>query len=221
MIKKYFYKIIVISIIFFSAMIFTHIVFAADINVVSSSQAGMYDVMLSLSPNESINAIDGTIIFNENVTAVPNINTSNSIVSMWVKKPFVSGNSINFSGIIPGGFSVMYNQFSGETSRQGKLFSIIFPFVKNVDSYTFNLDSTYVYLNDGHGTKVAISPKDIVLLAPDHANDLSSNATPVTNNGSSSFKLRIFLIVCFILFLLACLYLIKRVYYHIHKILRK
>lgn len=221
MVKKYFYKIIITVVSLFGMILSSHTAFAADISVVSTSRAGIYAVVLSVAKNESINAVDGSIIFNENATVVPSIGTSDSIISLWIHKPSVSGNSVNFSGIIPGGFSALYDQFGGTPSTEGKLFYIIFPFAKNFSSYTFTFDSTSLYLNDGHATKIMMPSKSVTLPASNNKNDFSKDMditnTTVSSLSSSPNPLVIF-IVSLIIFFIVCFYLTKKMYNYMHKL---
>ena len=109
----------------------------------------------------------------------------------------------------------MYDQFGGSPEMEGRLFSIVFPFTANASSYTFTFDSTFVYLNDGLGTAVVISPKSITLPASASQNNFSTNnsivVTPVSNS-SRPFNLLIIFIVCVIIFLLVFFYWVKKKY---------
>ena len=183
-----------------SIFLWSHDVFAASINVVSSSRAGVYDVVLYMAKHESINAVEGTVLFSESIKAIPKIETADSIIPLWVKQPTVSGSSVNFSGIIPGGFSVLYDQFGGQPKSYGKLFSIAFPFAKNVKSYIFTLDSTYLYPNDGRGTRIIIPYKNITLPVSTDKNDFPFNTdttpSPASNNSPIIFLLFIIVLFC-------------------------
>lgn len=223
MVKKYPYKIIFISIAGISVLLCSHAVFAADINIVSSSTAGRYDVMLSTDADETINAVEGTILFDENSMVAPHIEKGQSIIPLWITEPAVSGNSINFSGIIPGGFSVLYDQFGAKPQREGKLFSIIFPFAKNVASYTFTLDSISVYRNDGHGLAIIIPSKSITLPAAADTGDIGNNN--LTHAPGSTAPVQTNAVILFIAFLVVllpiCYYLIRKTHRHMRKILKK
>lgn len=225
MLKKYFYKIITVLFIFTGIISYSHVAFAATIDVVPSLSAGVYDVVLSVNNKESINAVSGTVIFNENISVIPTIETNNSIVSLWVDKPSVSGNSINFSGIIPGGFSLLYDQFGDNPQQTSKLFSIVFPFVKNINSYTFTVDSSSAYLNDGHGTEIIIPSKSITLPASSNINDfavVNSNnninlSIPSTSTKSITFS-NIYIII--VLLILVC-FLVERKYHFLRNFFKK
>src|SRR3989344_699365 len=52
------------------------------------------------------NAIEGKILFDQDILEIQEINDGNSILNFWVEKPHLeSDGSIVFSGIIPGGFN--------------------------------------------------------------------------------------------------------------------
>ena len=208
MVKKYFYT---VMFILFYAVIFSRFTLAADVNIVTSPHAGVYDVILSLNKNESINAVQGSILFDENSMVLPSIETKESIIALWTEKPAVFVNVINFSGIIPGGFSLLYDQFGGKPAAAGKLFSIAVPFNKKFNSYTFTFDSVSLYRNDGQATEIKIPYKSFTVPASIDKNDFSSNTifTPLPFLGNSSNAQFIFLILL-VLFLIVFYYLIKR-----------
>jgi LPXTG-motif cell wall-anchored protein len=220
MVKKYFYKIIIVSIVCF----YSQAVFAAGIDIVSSSRAGVYDVFLYTAKNESVNAIEGTIIFNENTILAPSLETNNSIISLWVKQPFISGNSIAFSGIIPGGFSVIYDQFGGQPATRAKLFSIIFPFAENVSSYNFIIDSAFAYANDSRGTTIKVPSKSITLPASTDKNDFPDNIDTTNTIGphtSNTQNTPIIFIAGLVIFVIIFFYFVKRTRHHIRGIPKK
>ena len=53
---------------------------------------------------EEINALEATLVLPEGVY-VSRIETGNSVVLFWVEAPKLTGNTMTFSGITPGGFS--------------------------------------------------------------------------------------------------------------------
>jgi hypothetical protein len=64
-----------------------------------------FRVNIGISTNqESLNAIEGMLVFPPNLLLVESINFSSSIISLWVEQPKVSTTGvIAFSGAIPGG----------------------------------------------------------------------------------------------------------------------
>jgi hypothetical protein len=216
MVKEYFYKIIIIFIFILSA----NRVFAANINVVPGKQAGSYDVIISLNESESFNAISGAIILSGNVSA-PSIDIKDSIIPLWTEKPSISDNKINFSGIIPGGFSVMYDQFGGQPKREGKLFSIVFSSAQNVTVYTFITSSIKIYANDGHGTVTSLPLNTFTWPVTTNKNVLENSTISMPQSASFHLKSQYFFIFLLALFLAVCFYLAKKTHRHIKKIFKK
>ncbi|MBU4256970.1 cohesin domain-containing protein [Patescibacteria group bacterium] len=103
--------------------------------------------------NEEINAIEGKIIFPQDLLKIKKINDGNSIINFWidpvrncvsngVKKP----NEICFSGITPGG----YNDI------QGLIFSITF-LAKKGGNGAIEFTGVKVLRNDGKGTEAPLT----------------------------------------------------------------
>lgn len=73
---------------------------------------------------ESDNAFSGDIVFPENIELV-STSLEESVISTWVKAPVASGNSVNFLGITPGGFSGVIDPFTARV-LPGVIFSMKF-----------------------------------------------------------------------------------------------
>jgi len=93
------------------------------------------------SEQESINAVEGKIVFPADILDLKEIRDGNSIINFWVEEPKNSGNEIIFSGIIPGGYQ--------ETN--GLIFSAIFEAKKDGAS-VIEVKDAKILLNDGKGT---------------------------------------------------------------------
>ncbi len=114
--------------------------------------------------NEEINALEGLIIFPQELLELKEIRDGNSFVKFWIERPRIetllrqgfggqAGGEIIFSGITPGGYK----------SDKGFIFSIIFQ-AKTSGEGTINFESVRVLKNDGQGTpvQVRISPYQFV-----------------------------------------------------------
>jgi len=157
MIKNRKFKII-LSIILFSIFYFlfsTFPVYAAELFFEPKSQevrmGQQFQVDLFLdAKDEKINAIEGKIVFPKNLLVVKEILEGNSIINLWVEKPYLKDNEIIFSGIIPGGFKgVLSPYYKGY--KPGKILSLIFQAIANGEGL-ITLKDTRVLLNDGLGT---------------------------------------------------------------------
>jgi hypothetical protein len=95
---------------------------------------------------ETINAVEGRLLFPDAAVEVSRITDGGSVIVLWLERPTVQGSSIAFSGIVPGGFA-------GES---GELFSVTFR-GRAPGEGTVELTDQRVLLNDGQGTETAVS----------------------------------------------------------------
>ncbi|PIZ92419.1 MAG: hypothetical protein COX82_04840 [Candidatus Magasanikbacteria bacterium CG_4_10_14_0_2_um_filter_41_10] len=121
-------------------------VFAADIFVEAENShinlANTFEVNFFLdTQGVDINALEGNVVFPEQLIAVKDIKDGNSLVNFWVERPHVTNGTVPFSGIIPGGFE----------SKRGLMFSIIFQ-PKQTGTGDITVHDMQVLLNDGNGT---------------------------------------------------------------------
>ncbi len=147
---KSMYKNFTIKFIIFSFLlsVCANSVFAADISMKSDSSdikmGDIYTVSVLLdTKSESINTIEGDVLYDDKGMEVVFIDTSASFVNLWVEKPMVSTpGRIHFSGMTPGGVSV----------PAGNIFDIAFRSNKT-GSFTLSMSNVALYLNDGLGSK--------------------------------------------------------------------
>ncbi|OGF20510.1 hypothetical protein A2316_01650 [Candidatus Falkowbacteria bacterium RIFOXYB2_FULL_38_15] len=95
--------------------------------------------------DEDINAIEGKIIFPEEIISLKEIRDGNSIINFWIDKPKNSNGEIMFSGIIPGGYS----------DKKGLVFSAVFQSLKEGQGI-FGINNVKILKNDGEGTEANI-----------------------------------------------------------------
>lgn len=100
---------------------------------------------------EIINAIEGKIFFDMAVQNCSAESGAKSIINIWLEKPSVKAGVINFSGIIPGGFS-----------GSGELLSIACHEIsgKEIKQLSLAKNDFLIYLNDGAGTLADVSISD-------------------------------------------------------------
>lgn len=142
-------KKLVILIWFSIALIFGFLIipqaFAAELSIKAASPAENNELKVDIlldSNGEEINAIEATLVFPANILQLKNINDGDSVISLWIRRPQIgtSSSAINFSGIIPGGYS-----------GKGKIFQVTFAIVGNGFA-DFALRDARVLLNDGVGS---------------------------------------------------------------------
>lgn len=77
----------------------------------------IFEVNLILNTeDETINAIEGAIIFPADLLILNDIRDGNSIINFWIEKSASSDGQFNFSGIVPGGY----------IGKEGQIISLIF-----------------------------------------------------------------------------------------------
>jgi len=108
-------------------------IFAVDLNISSD--------------NENINVVEGYLNFDKEKLEVKEITSGGSIFSLWLKPAIFSNETgeISFIGGTPNGFQ----------GKNGKILKIIFLAKKEGEAIVELLDNSFVFLNDGYGTKTA------------------------------------------------------------------
>lgn len=107
---------------------------------------------------ENINAIEGSVVFDNNIFFLKEIRDADSVVSLWIKNPAAGNTSgvIDFSGITPGGYN--------SQDQKGKIFSLVFSATKE-GAGMFTVSDSVALLSDGQGTKAeaTFAPATIVV----------------------------------------------------------
>jgi len=122
---------------------------AASIHIESEKGADISlgeDTKISVlisTQGETINAFEGKIEFEEQSFSFFDFQMQKSITSLWIKQPEVDSGVIEFSGMIPGGF----------TGEESELFSFVI-IGKKPGKGDVTLSSSAIYLHDGDGTKI-------------------------------------------------------------------
>jgi len=105
--------------------------------------------------DESVNAIEGEILYPEGALKLERIKSGSSIINFWIDEPKDEGGKIKFSGIIPGGFDGVLVPFKKERIS-GKILSLQFRTLNSSDGAVF-LENSRVLLHDGHGTEASLT----------------------------------------------------------------
>src|SRR3989344_1045090 len=105
------------------------------------------------SSNEKINAIEGIVVFPNDLIDFVEVYDNNSMVTAWVEKPSLkNSNQINFSSIIVGGFDGLIDPFQPENKKAGTIANFVFR-TKKEGTGSFEIENGAVYLHDGNGTR--------------------------------------------------------------------
>ena len=156
--KKYFKsKLAIIAFFIFFPTLARASDFFFDLTSDKIYQGDTFIVRLKLSTADNlINAVDGSLSFDNNKLEVKEISAGGSIFSLW-PKPATALNDkgkINFVGGVMGGFQ----------GADAEILKIIF-LAKEEGVAVLNLEkNSFLFLNDGNGTKVAYKSEPLNLL---------------------------------------------------------
>lgn len=125
---------------------------------VTATPGQTVEIGVYLDPQgDQINALEGQLTWPDRGLELTEIRVTNSLVNLWVQAPALvsgedGGETINFSGVIPGGFSGFLSPFYHGV-RPGKIFSLIAKDDATGDHrFTLNWLRASALLNDGEGT---------------------------------------------------------------------
>lgn len=102
------------------------------------------------SQGESINVVAATVKYSKDILELVSVSKAGSFLSLWPDEP--TGNaatgSVTFSGGIP----------NGTVAASGNMLTLLFRGIaRGVGTITFDTTQTDVYLNDGSGTRGAVT----------------------------------------------------------------
>jgi len=121
---------------------------AHKVNVVQNEQ---FVVDIVVNSAESLNAIEGRLVFPPEMLVVTDIFDGNSIINFWIEKSrLVEPGVIAFSGITPGGFSGTNN----------KIVSVVFE-AKHSGDVSLTLQKVIALKNDGLGSKAILDSRAV------------------------------------------------------------
>jgi hypothetical protein len=81
------------------------------------------------------------------------IRSGNSVINLWLDKPAAVGSSLQFSGIIPGGFS----------GDRGELMTLVMT-ANSLGEQRLETGETKILLNDGAGTAAQVIPAPMAIM---------------------------------------------------------
>ncbi len=141
---------------------------------------------------ECINAVDGTIVFDDSIQPV-DVSLGQSIISLWVEAPVLApgARSISFAGGIPNGYC---GRIAGDPRLSNVIAEVVFrsPGLQigggeSVNQATVSLrEDSAVYLNDGAGTKATLSLYPAVIyLSPGAGSTINDTWRTAVQNDST------------------------------------
>lgn len=170
---------------------------AAEIRVstdrVNVGVGDQFLISVDVYSTESINTLEGKIIFPENKLVVKEINDGGSVINFWIDKPFVSEGAVSFSGITPGGF----------TGVNSHIVSVLFE-AKEAGPLLVEINTLKALINDGLGTEAKIGSNNISLMVREKGvqvdkkkvidTELPEDFTPLIAEDPSLFEGKKFLV---------------------------
>jgi hypothetical protein len=101
---------------------------------------------------ETVNAIEGKVVFPQEHLALKEIRDGNSSINFWIERPDISEQSqVSFSGITPGGVS----------GRKEFLFAMVFRAIEGGEAVV-ELSEITALKNDGEGTPIPIKAEPLI-----------------------------------------------------------
>ncbi len=122
---------------------------ATEIRVESNPASGgvgdFVTVHLLFSSDESVNAVEGVLVFDPEFFEVREVRDADTTMGVWIERPhLLYPGAIAFAGVTPGGL----------TGPQNSIFSVVFESITQGDS-VFSLRDVTVLKHDGLGTPVS------------------------------------------------------------------
>jgi hypothetical protein len=117
-----------------------------DVSKVDVRIGEEFVVEVLMNTDGLVNAVEGKIVFREDVFEVREIRDGNSSINLWIEKPHSESGAIVFSGITPGGF-VGVNKH---------IFSVVFE-VKQEGPAEISIAEAKALENDGTGTEISLA----------------------------------------------------------------
>lgn len=140
----------ILGVIFPYSLFAAEVSFTANTQTVAKEQQFYVDVFLQ-AENESINGIEGVLIYPKELVTLVRIEDGSSIITPWIERPKDTKGEITFTGIIPGGFQGLIDPFKGTTTGKGKVFRLVFEGKEEGRGPLF-FSSLFGTLHDGDGT---------------------------------------------------------------------
>lgn len=131
---------------FFPLKIFASVIsIEADRINLKTEEEFSVEVVLD-TEGENVNAVEGELIFSEDLLELKEIREGNSVINFWVEKPELKDSkTIFFSGITP----------LGITGKQKNIFSVVFK-AKKAGNPSVSLGNLQVLKNNGTGEKTIV-----------------------------------------------------------------
>lgn len=178
--------IIVFFFVWFSVVSAAEIFFSVPPTDIPINKEFQVEVLLSTEVGESINAIEGGVIFPAEIIKYIEASDGNSIINFWIKKPElnirkdVNIYEILFSGIIPGGFD----------GKNGRLFRLTFQPIRETEGDLSFSYATKAFLNspDSQIANLVLKKSNLVITPESSNKEFFSGFIPTDTSPPEEFK---------------------------------
>lgn len=124
--------------------------------------------------NEHINALEGSLVYDDTYLKLISINDSNSFITSWIEPPREYGSSIRFSGIAVGGFSGRINP-KDNTISPGIVFQATF-LLAHEGIGSIHFENVGYFLNNPSGEENIATSTSYLVTILGHRDTPSDNA---------------------------------------------
>jgi len=128
---------------------------------------------------EDINAVGGKVAWPSELE-IRSILTAESIVSLWAQRPYYDGESLIFSGVMPGGYRGSYSNKSSAL-QPGVLMSLVLR-ARKATEVKITFAELSVYPNDGSGEALRVAKPEFDLVAYGNPATDTGKATVIKND---------------------------------------
>lgn len=182
-------KILFVIILFF---VFTPKVFSADLSFVNPSEAFTgktfsLSVMLD-TKGEVVNSADVSFSFDADKVSFEGYESVGSVLKLWIIPPQAKGNTIHFSGLIPGGAEGTYDPNFANLQKLPLVKLLFKAKAGGVNNFTFI--KTEVLKHDGLGTSLPVSfLNGSINLKQDGTKEENTNTEKIDNTPPEEFEI--------------------------------
>ncbi len=126
----------------------------SNVQVAHIGQEFYVDVMLDPA-GEPINAVSATVTIPRGMSWV-SASDDGSIMGTWIERPRLVDGAVEFSGMIPNGFSGFIDPENPTTRKPGRLVRLVMR-GESAGSGTIAVSQADAYINDGEGTRARVT----------------------------------------------------------------
>jgi hypothetical protein len=161
--------------------------------VASKTDVGIEEqfyVDVKLDPEDAlVNGIEGSISYPKDLLSFVRAEDAQSIINLWIKKPNRNESRLEFSGIVPNGFSGVIDPFNSAKRSAALVLRLVFE-AKHSGQAQIKAEPLTVTLNDGMGTTRIVPAVSVSIAVSDVHNPIPYKPTLISNPQLEAFVTR-------------------------------